>query len=119
MQYDEIAAASAATEIRMYGKISPPAICARLAAVSQRRRSAPSRDDLRTLSEAADLPQGVRGGKGRERREDGADDHHLNNDSKLASLRESNAGTVLPRRSRIDRLANICDFGLRVPKIGS
>ena len=34
-----------------------------------------ARDDLRTRSEAADLPQGVRGGKGRERREDGADDH--------------------------------------------
>ena len=32
-------------------------------------------DDLRTRSEAADRPQGVRGGKGRERREDGADDH--------------------------------------------
>ena len=71
----------------------------------------PSRDDLRTRSEAADLPQGIRGGKGRERREDGADDHPLNNNRKLATLCESNASTVSPRRSRIS--IRYCDFDLR------
>jgi hypothetical protein len=59
------------------------------------------RDDLRTRSEAFDLPQGVWGGNGRERREEGADDHPLNATDKLASLCGNNAGTVSPRRSRI------------------
>ena len=84
------------------GKIPPRRNCARGSQRWARQGNGlPHRDDLRTRSEAADLPQGVRGEKSRERREDGADDHPLNDDSKLASLCGSNAGRVSPRRSRI------------------
>ncbi|HKP47056.1 MAG TPA: hypothetical protein VJT50_10675 [Pyrinomonadaceae bacterium] len=44
---------------------------------------------------------GVWARNAREQHEDGADDHTPRNDIKLASLCESGAGTVSPRRSRI------------------
>ncbi|HKP45590.1 MAG TPA: hypothetical protein VJT50_03260 [Pyrinomonadaceae bacterium] len=44
---------------------------------------------------------GVWARNAREQREDGADDHTPRNHIKLASLCESSAGTVSPRRSRI------------------
>lgn len=52
---------------------------------------------------------GVWARRARKRREDGADDHALNTDSKLASLRASNAGAVSPRQSRINpAISELC-----------
>jgi hypothetical protein len=64
----------------------------------------------RTRSKAADLPQGGRGGRGRERREDGPDDHPQRTTANFASLYESNTGTVSSRRSRIETDAHLTDL---------
>lgn len=57
-------------------------------------------DDLRTRSEASGFRMGV-GAEGRERREDGADDHPNDRQLEVCAWGSSRRKHSLPRRSRI------------------